>query len=54
METYRLPLRLNRAHGRVGSDSIAEVDRRINAPKQSLGREIENADISVLALAAPN
>ena len=31
--------------------SIAEVNRRIDAMKQSLGREIEHADISVLALA---
>jgi len=34
--------------------SIAEVNRRIDALKQSLGGEIENADISVLALAARN
>ena len=32
--------------------SIAEVNRRIDALKQSLGREIEHADISVLALAS--
>jgi divalent metal cation (Fe/Co/Zn/Cd) transporter len=32
--------------------SIAEVNRRIDELKQALGREIEHADISVLALAA--
>lgn len=32
--------------------SVAEVSRHIDALKQSLGREIEHADISVLALAA--
>jgi ferrous-iron efflux pump FieF len=32
--------------------SIAEVNRRINVLKQSLGREIEHADVSILALAA--
>ena len=32
--------------------SIAEVNRRIDALKQSLGREIEHSEISVLALAA--
>jgi divalent metal cation (Fe/Co/Zn/Cd) transporter len=32
--------------------SLAEVNRRIDELKQSLGREIEHADISVLALAA--
>jgi len=34
--------------------SIAEVNRRIDALKQSLSREIEHADISILALAAPD
>jgi divalent metal cation (Fe/Co/Zn/Cd) transporter len=33
---------------------IAEVNRRIDALKQSLSREIEHADISILALAAPD
>jgi divalent metal cation (Fe/Co/Zn/Cd) transporter len=32
--------------------SIAEVNRRIDVLKQSLGREIEHADVSILALAA--
>jgi divalent metal cation (Fe/Co/Zn/Cd) transporter len=32
--------------------SIAEVTRRIDVLKQSLGREIEHADVSILALAA--
>ncbi|MGH7125773.1 MAG: cation diffusion facilitator family transporter [Stellaceae bacterium] len=32
--------------------NIAQVNQRIDALKQSLGREIEHADISVLALAA--
>jgi divalent metal cation (Fe/Co/Zn/Cd) transporter len=32
--------------------SIAQINQRIDALKQSLGREIEHADISVLALAA--
>jgi divalent metal cation (Fe/Co/Zn/Cd) transporter len=31
--------------------SIAEVSRRINALKQSLGREIQHADISILPIA---
>jgi divalent metal cation (Fe/Co/Zn/Cd) transporter len=34
--------------------SIAEVNRRIDALKQSLGREIEHSEISVLALATPD
>ncbi len=34
--------------------SIAEVNRRIDVLKQSLGREIEHSEISVLALAAPD
>lgn len=34
--------------------TIAQVNQRIDALKQSLGREIEHADISVLALAAPD
>jgi divalent metal cation (Fe/Co/Zn/Cd) transporter len=32
--------------------SIAEISRRVGILKQSLGREIEHADISILALAA--
>ena len=32
--------------------SIAEIDRRINELKQTLGREIEHVDVSVLASAA--
>lgn len=32
--------------------SIAQIDQRIDALKQSLGHEIEHADISVVALAA--
>ena len=32
--------------------SIAQINQRIDALKQSLGHEIEHADISVLALAA--
>jgi divalent metal cation (Fe/Co/Zn/Cd) transporter len=32
--------------------SIAEVNRRVDALKLSLGREIEHADVSILALAA--
>jgi divalent metal cation (Fe/Co/Zn/Cd) transporter len=34
--------------------SLAEVNRRIDALKQSLGREIEHSEISVLALATPD
>lgn len=34
--------------------SVAEVNRRIDVLKQSLAREIDHADISVLALAAPD
>jgi divalent metal cation (Fe/Co/Zn/Cd) transporter len=34
--------------------SIAEVNRRIDVLKQSLGREIEHSEISVLALATPD
>jgi hypothetical protein len=34
--------------------SIAEVNRRIDSLKLSLGREIEHSEISVLALAAPD
>jgi divalent metal cation (Fe/Co/Zn/Cd) transporter len=34
--------------------TIAEVNRRIDGLKQSLGREIEHSEISVLALAAPD
>jgi divalent metal cation (Fe/Co/Zn/Cd) transporter len=34
--------------------SIAEVNRRIDALKQTLSREIEHADISILALAPPD
>jgi divalent metal cation (Fe/Co/Zn/Cd) transporter len=34
--------------------NLAQVNQRIDALKQSLGREIEHADISVLALAAPD
>jgi divalent metal cation (Fe/Co/Zn/Cd) transporter len=34
--------------------NIAEVNRRIDALKQSLGREIEHSEISVLALATPD
>jgi divalent metal cation (Fe/Co/Zn/Cd) transporter len=34
--------------------SIAEVNRRIDSLKLSLGREIEHSEISILALAAPD
>jgi divalent metal cation (Fe/Co/Zn/Cd) transporter len=34
--------------------SLAEVNRRIDNLKQSLGREIEHSEISVLALATPD
>lgn len=32
--------------------SLAQINQRIDALKQSLGHEIEHADISVLALVA--